>query len=105
MLRQPVQNVTDLDFQPPQQLTKIATLKLLTLPHTRSRRTNSMSRRQAPCQLRSNPQRIASRISAGDAVPVPFFMIVMEATRFPKRAASIAEPVTASATAAPAEKL
>jgi len=36
---------------------------------------------------------------------VPFFIIVMDATRFPKRAAAIGSPVTFSVRAAPAEKL
>ncbi len=56
------------------------------------------------CLHASQPASAAST-SAGDAVPVPFFMIVTEATRLPKRAAAIGEPVTASARAAPAEKL
>src|SRR6516225_2997857 len=34
-----------------------------------------------------------ARISSGEAVPVPFFMIVIEATKFPNRAASMPEPV------------
>jgi hypothetical protein len=48
---------------------------------------------------------IGCQTSSGDAVPVPFFMIVMEATRLPKRAASAGEPVTRRASDAPAEKL
>ena len=48
---------------------------------------------------------LAAITSSGDAVPVPFFMIVIDATRFPNRAASTADPVTASVIAAPAEKL
>src|SRR5882762_7009933 len=47
----------------------------------------------------------AAKTSAGEAVPVPFFMIVTEATRLPKRTASTGDPVTASARAVPAEKL
>src|SRR5882724_1667455 len=47
----------------------------------------------------------AAKTSAGDAVPVPFFMMVTDATRLPKRTASTGEPVTASARAVPAEKL
>src|SRR5713226_6454762 len=47
----------------------------------------------------------AASTSAALAVPVPCFMMVMDATRFPTRAASVADPVIASATAAPAEKL
>ncbi len=43
--------------------------------------------------------------SSGVAVPVPFFIIVIEATKFPKAAARSADPVTAKLIAAPAEKL
>src|ERR1700733_13161140 len=47
----------------------------------------------------------AASTSSGLATPVPRFFTVMDATRLPKRAASIAEPVTARAKAAPAKKL
>src|SRR5437870_8731635 len=49
--------------------------------------------------------RAASSTSAGEAVPVPFFMIVMDAARLPNRAASTGDRVTASTMAAAAEKL
>src|ERR1035441_4236160 len=47
----------------------------------------------------------ASKTSCGDAVPVPFFMMVMPATRLPNLAASRGSPVTRRAMAAPALKL
>ena len=47
----------------------------------------------------------AARISWGDAVPVPFFMTVMEATMLPKLAASTGSWVTAMVSAVPAAKL
>src|ERR1035438_339336 len=46
-----------------------------------------------------------SSTSLGEAVPVPFFMMVMEAARLPKLAAAIGSPVAFNARAAPAEKL
>ena len=45
------------------------------------------------------------RTSSGLAVPVPLFIMVMDATRLPKRAASMGLPVTFRVRAAPAEKL
>ena len=54
------------------------------------------SRRQAPPR---------GEHLVGDAVPVPFFMIVTDATRLPNRAAVAGSPVTAQRQAAPAEKL
>ncbi len=47
----------------------------------------------------------AARISSGEAVPVPRFMMVMDAARLPNRAASTASAPAASATVIPAEKL
>src|SRR5580704_16168928 len=47
----------------------------------------------------------AANTSAGVATPVPCLMIVTDATKFPNCAASVADPVIASAMAAPAEKL
>ena len=72
----------------------------------RWQRTARIRGADAKClTFRDRPGGLSSMTSAGEAVPVPFFMMVMAATRLPKRAACSGSPVTRKAIAAPAVKL